>query len=268
MKIELPQIVVAAQAEALRALDVVQKIDAAIEANRDQAARAKSDLEALKIERDAWESERVIEADEKAAVALEKKVMAISKSIVDQTEHVARLERIHDALLAKGREHDGQIASAKARLGAALAEFNVIACKQLTTEMRLALAPYMQLLRKALAVSDALGESSIWRAISQTTIADPSDSMRPIIDGNRLNNADGSHTELGQAWRADGEAMVVFEALKKPKATLSKFSGHKPIDERLAVSAPYVLKGYEIRGFNRPIPKPESPEPSLVGRLS
>lgn len=268
MKVELPQIVIDAQSEAAHALETTKKIDSAIKENKAKLAQANAALDVIKTERDSLEAERAIEVDEKVAAALDKKVLAISKSLTEAAELVARCERIHNALLIKGREHDRQIASVKACLSAALDEFHLIVCKQLATEMRLALEPYMQVLLQGLAISAALGESSIWHAVANTLIADPSDSMRPIIDGNRRNNGDGSHTELSHAWRADSLAMETFQALKEPKAMLGKFAGYKVIDERLAAVVPYELKGYEVRGFSRATPVPEAPQAALVGRLS
>lgn len=268
MKIELTQNVIDAQAGAERALEDVKKIDAAINDNAIKLAQAKSDLDAITAERNAAEAERAIECDEKVATALDKKISAINKRVADQAEVLARLERLEGALLIKGREHDRQIASAKASLAATLDEFNLNVRKQLSIEMRSALAPYMHVLHKCLAISAALGESSIWHAVAKTLIADPSDSMHPIIDGNRRNNGDGSHTELNHAWRADSHAMEIFQALKEPKAMLGKFAGHKAVDERLAASVPYVLKGYEIRGSNRAVPADDTPQPSLVGRIA
>jgi len=267
MKIELPQSVTNAQAETLRVFDRIEKLDLAIKENAAKLAQAKADLEAITSERCSLEAERAIEFDDKLAAALERKIVAATKRIADQAEQLEGLERLNGALWAKARENDGAVIAAKTQLKAVLEDFARQAAKQLASEMREALIPFVQVVNQAMAVDSALGTTPIWRAVYETRIEDPSNPALPLIGRERINNADGTFAELTQAWRTDAQAMEAFEALKEPNELLSKFAGLQSVDQRLAVKVPYVKRGYEVRGFDRSTPVEDAPQ-SLVGRLS
>ena len=232
-----------AAAALVTTLDARNRVDEAIakNANERQAAneaRAHAEAEVARLELDV-----ALEIDGAKITALEYAADAGRSAAQNAAKVFERADRLQGALYARAPEADAQIANAQQAFQAAMGNYGRLANEALANEAREAAQHLVAVLKRGHAMAFAIGNLSQSDGIlGDVLIPNPAPMQPPIIAGARVDDGDGSHSDLSADWRTDPSASALAAIMKPLTDLRRRLASHRAFAPPPPPAKPYVAQ--------------------------